>query len=178
MDMENRYAFSSRIFHWLMALIILVLLAVGIYMTSFLSKESINRDLIYSLHKSFGVVAIFLIILRIGNRIIKKAPSLPNSMPKHEVILSHLGHFGLYFLMIIVPISGYLMSNSFGYAVKLFSLEMPFLVGTDYVLGKQFSLIHQYGAYLLLALIVIHVAAVIKHRFFDEPENDVLKKML
>lgn len=176
--MENRYALSSRILHWLMAFIILALLGVGIYMTSFLSKESLNRDVIYSLHKSFGVIAIFLIILRIGNRIAKKAPKLPQTMLKHEVILSHLGHFGLYLLMIIVPISGYLMSNSFGYAVKLFSFKMPFLVGTDYKMGKIFSEIHEYGAYILLALIVVHIAAVIKHRFFDKPENDVLKRML
>ena len=176
--MENRYALSSRIFHWLMALIILGLLGIGIYMTNFLSKESLNRDLFYSLHKSFGVIAIFLIILRIGNRIAKKAPKLPNTMLKYEIVLSHLGHFGLYLLMIIVPISGYLMSNSYGYAVKLFSFEMPFLVGTDYGLGKLFSTIHEYGAYLLIALIVIHIAAVIKHRFFDKPENDVLQRML
>jgi cytochrome b561 len=49
-------------------------------------------------------------------------------MPKYEQILAHLGHFGLYVLMILVPLSGYLMSNSFGFPVHLFAIELPFLV--------------------------------------------------
>lgn len=174
----QKYSLSSRIIHWLMALIILTLLAVGIYMTEFLSKESANRMVIYDMHKSFGVMALILIFLRIINRFVKKTPALPNTMPKYEIILSHLGHFGLYVLMLIVPLSGYLMSNSFGFPVKFFSLEMPILVQNNFELGKFFAEVHELSAYGLLTLIIVHILAVIKHRFFDRPEHDVLKRML
>jgi cytochrome b561 len=173
-----KYSLSSRIIHWLMAVLIIAILAIGIYMTEFLPKDSVNRSQIYSFHKSLGVMAIILIITRIINRFLNKAPNLPQSMAKAEKILAHLGHVGLYLLMIIVPVSGYLMSNSFGYAVSFFSLELPFVVEKNFELAKIFAEIHELSSYSILGLVAIHVLAVIKHRFFDKPENDVLKRMI
>ncbi len=173
-----KYALSSRIIHWFMAVIILFLLGLGIYMTEFLPKDSPNHLQVYELHKSFGVVALIFIFIRIVNRFIKKAPALPDTMPKIEQILSHLGHLGLYVLMLVVPLSGFLMSNSFGFPVKFFGTELPVLIGTNFDQGKLFAEAHELGAYALLGLVVVHVAAVIKHRFFDKPENDVLKRMI
>ncbi|MDX2083506.1 MAG: cytochrome b [Rickettsiales bacterium] len=175
---NQKYALSSRIIHWFMAILILGILAVGIYMTQFLPKDSPNHLQIYELHKSFGVIALVFIFIRVINRLIFKAPKLPQSMPRIEQILGHLGHLGLYVLMLIVPLSGYLMSNSFGFVVKFFSAELPLLISTDFERGKIFAAIHELGAYALLALIVVHILAVIKHRFFDKPENDVLKRMI
>lgn len=173
-----KYSLTSRIIHWLMAAIILGLLAVGIYMTEFLSKEAPNRMQIYELHKSFGVLVLILIFIRIINRLIKKAPPLPPTMPKIEVILANLGHLALYILMIVVPLSGYLMSNSFGFPVHFFGIQMPFLVSQNFDYGKFFAQAHEFLAYTILGFIAIHVLAVIKHRFFDKPENDVLKRMI
>ena len=174
----QKYTLSSRIIHWIMALLIPSILAVGIYMTEFLPKDSPNHLQVYELHKSFGVIALILIFIRIINRLIKKAPPLPESITRIEHILSHLGHFGLYVLMLIVPLSGFLMSNSFGFPVKFFSIELLVMVGTNFELGKLFALLHELSAYGLLALITVHILAVIKHRYFDKAENDVLKRML
>jgi cytochrome b561 len=161
-----------------MSLIIIATLGVGIYMTEFLPKDSPNHLEIYSLHKSFGVMVLILIFIRVINRLIKKAPPLPTSIPKVEIILSNLGHFGLYLLMFLVPLSGYLMSNSFGFAVHFFSIEMPNLVERNFELGKIFAEAHELSAYGLLGLVAIHILAVVKHRFFDKPEHNVLKRML
>lgn len=177
-NIMTKYPLSSRIIHWLMAVLILFLLGLGIYMTEFLSKEAPNRLEVYSFHKSLGVIALIFIFIRIINRLLVKAPALPKTMPKHEIILAHLGHFTLYVLMVLVPLSGYLMSNSFGYPVNLFSLELPSLVSTNFELGKVFSETHEVCAYSLLGVIVLHVVAVLKHHFFDKPENDVLKRMI
>ncbi len=147
-------------------------------MTEFLPKDSPNHLQVYEIHKSFGVIILLLIFLRILNRLIKKAPALPKTMSKIEQILAHLGHLGLYASMIVVPLSGFLMSNSFGFPVKFFGTELPVLIGTNFDHGKLFAEIHELGAYALLGLVVVHVAAVIKHRFFDKPENDVLKRMI
>jgi cytochrome b561 len=174
----QKYPLSSRVIHWLMAAIILFLLGLGIYMTEFLPKDSENHLQVYELHKSFGALALILVFLRIFNRLVLKAPALPQTMPKIEQILSHLGHFGLYVLMIFVPLSGYLMSNSFGYPVHFFGIELPFLVEKNFDHGKLFAEAHEVLAYGLLGLVVVHVLAVIKHRFFDKPEHDVLKRMI
>jgi cytochrome b561 len=161
-----------------MAAIILFLLGLGIYMADFLDKEAPNRMDIYSLHKSLGVIALILIAIRIFNRFINKAPALPNSFPKIEKFAAHLAHISLYLLMIIMPLSGYLMSNSFGYPVHLFGIEMPFLVEQNSVLGNIFHETHWIAAYLMIAVLILHIAGVIKHRFFDNPENNVLKRMI
>ena len=174
----QKYSISSRIIHWVMALLILTLLGLGIYMTEFLSKESENHMLVYDLHKSLGVMALIFIFIRIVNRFIYKAPKLPNSMPKIEQILAHLGHLALYLLIIIVPLSGYMMSNSFGFPVKFFGIEMPVIIGTNFDIGKIFAEAHELSAYGLLGVIALHILAVIKHRFFDEPENNILGRML
>jgi cytochrome b561 len=101
-----------------------------------------------------------------------------DSMARSEKILAKFVHFALYFLMFLTPLSGYLMSNSYGFAVKLFSLEMPNLISTNYQVAKIFSDIHTIFSYTLLFLISLHIAGVIKHLFFDKAENNVLKRML
>ncbi len=174
----TKYPLSSRIIHWLMAALIFFLLGLGIYMTDFLPKDAPNHLEVYSLHKSLGAIALIFIFIRVINRFIFKAPALPATLKKSEQILSHLGHFGLYVLMLCVPLSGYLMSDSFGYPVHLFSFELPMLIGTNFELGKVFAEAHELSAFSLLGLVGIHVLAVIKHRFFDKPENDVLKRMI
>ena len=161
-----------------MAARVLFMLALGIYMTEIMLKDAPNHLEVYNLHKSFGVMVLILVVIRIINRLIYKAPPLPGGLLKWEKIASHLGHFGLYVLMIFVPLSGYLMSNFFGFPVHFFQIEMPFLVERNFELGRLFSELHQLLAYLLLALVIIHVLAVIKHRFFDKPENDVLQRMI
>ena len=172
------YSKSSKIIHWLMALLIIFLLGLGIYMEEFLAKESSNRMEIYNLHKSLGVLAIILIFTRIANRIIHKAPAPLKTLKNWEKTASHAAHILLYILMVIIPISGYLMSNSFGYQVKFFGIELPFLVEKNFEIGKIFAKTHTYSAFSILGIITIHILGVIKHRFFDNKENDVLKRMI
>jgi cytochrome b561 len=172
-----KYSLSSRIIHWISSILVLTILGIGIYMTDFLPKDSPNHLKIYELHKSLGVIALMLIIIRVVNRFLKKPPALPATMPKIEVILSGVVHFGLYVLLFCVPLSGYLMSNSFGFPVHLFGIEMPFLISTNYELGNLFAEAHELCAYALLGLVIIHILAAIKHRYFDKPEHDILKRM-
>ncbi len=174
-----KYPLTSRILHWSMAILILFLLGLGIYMHEFLPKDAPNRMEVYGLHKSLGALALVLIFVRIVNRLAFKAPNLPASLENWEKIAAHFVHFGLYLLMIIVPLSGYLMSNYFGYPVHFFGIELPFLVEKNPEIGMIFAETHEIAAYSILGLIVFHVLGAIKHRFFDKnPENDVIKRMI
>ncbi len=174
----QKYPISSRVLHWLMAILIIFMLPFGIYMTDFVAKDAPNRLEIYGLHKSLGVVVLILAFLRIVNRFIVKAPSLPQSMPKIEKILANIGHLVLYLLMILIPLSGYLMSNSAGYPVHLFAIEMPKIIETNFENAGFFKELHELSAFVMIAVLALHVIAVIKHRFFDKAENDVLKRMI
>jgi cytochrome b561 len=172
-----KYALTSRILHWVMAFLIIFLLGLGIYMSDFLSNESPNRLEIYNLHKSLGVLVLILVFLRIINRLLTRTPALPFAISALEKKLAKFGHFALYFLMITTPLSGYLMSSFAGYPVKLFAIELPNFFEANFKIAGFFSEAHELSAFSLLGLIVIHILAVIRHRFFDKPGNDVLNRM-
>ena len=173
-----KYALTSRILHWVMALLIIFLLGLGIYMNDFLDKDSANRLDVYNLHKSLGVVVLILVFIRIINRLLTRTPALPFAISALEKKLAKFGHFALYFLMITTPLSGYLMSSFAGYPVKLFSIELPNFFAPNFEIAGFFSEAHEVSAFTLLGLIVIHILAVIRHRFFDKPGNDVLNRMI
>lgn len=148
-------------------------------MHEFLPKEAPNRMEIYGLHKSLGALVLGLVFIRIVNRLAFKAPALPASLENWEKIAAHLAHFGLYLLMVIVPLSGYLMSNYFGYPVHFFGIELPFIVEKNPEIGMIFAETHEISAYSILGLIILHVLGAIKHRFFDKnPQNDVIRRMI
>lgn len=160
-----------------MALIIISLLSVGFYMTNLLDPEDPNRGFIYGLHKSFGALILCLIVFRIVVRFSTSIPRLPDSIGKLTQKFAHLAHILLYTLMILMPLSGYLMSNSYGYPVHMFGIHLPMIVEKNYELGKLFALAHQILGFSFVVILTLHIAGVVKHRFFEKPENDVLKRM-
>jgi cytochrome b561 len=177
----NKYPFVMRLFHWTMSLIIIGLIVVGFLMTEVFTDEPFTRDL-YQWHKSFGLVILILIGLRIltrvGNR--KSIPPVLGTLPRYEQIASVVGHRLLYLLMVIAPLSGYFMSsaNPKSAGVFFFGLKIPDALPKSQALAETFSEIHEFSVYCLAALIAIHFIAVIKHRFFDSKDRDVLRRML
>jgi cytochrome b561 len=160
----EKYPLAIRITHWLMALLILCLLAIGLVMTGIPRSDPLHNTL-YGLHKSFGVVVLCLWLLRVCLRLALGTPVLPGTIPAMDQKLAHAGHALLYLLMIAMPLSGILMTNSFGFSVNFFGImELPKVIGINKSLGGLFSEFHTYAAYALIGLIVLHVAGLIKHR--------------
>jgi cytochrome b561 len=173
----QKYHILSRTLHWLMALLVITALTLGIYMTG-LGKEVSYRYDLYDLHKSIGVLVLILVIIRLVVRVVKSVPPLPQTMSAFIRIAAHINHVLLYVLMIMVPVTGYLMSNFGGHMVKLFSIAMPSIVTTNKVFATNFHGAHVTLAYILIGFIILHLLAVIKHRFFDVKEHDVLRRMI
>jgi len=173
-----KYALTSRILHWVMAILIIFSLGLGIYMTDFIDNESSNRLEVYNLHKSLGMVVLILVFLRIINRLLTRTPPPPFAISALEKKLAKFGHFALYFLMVTTPLSGYLMSSFAGYPVKLFAIEIPSIFEANFQIAGFFTEAHELSAFSLLGFLVIHILAVIRHRFFDKPGNDVLNRMI
>lgn len=172
----QKYHLSMRILHWLMAILIVAMIIVGFVMKT-LPNEDPLRMTVYNFHKSFGILILILVTVRIILRLSTNIPPLPQTMAKLIQWAAKGGHLMLYFLMIAIPISGYLMSSYYGFAVKFFNIFLPNLVGFDPKFGRLFEKAHYYLAFLLIAVLVVHIAAVIKHRFFDQKENDIWPRM-
>lgn len=175
---RDKYHILIRILHWLMAIMILSLIAVGWYMEG-LPKEAAGRGDLYSLHKSFGVTILALLFIRIAIRLTKGAPDLPDSIPYIIRKAAHAVHYLIYILMFSVPLAGIMMSNMYGYPVKWFGYKLPFMFPENKELAYIAKESHGILAYALLALVAFHIAGAIKHRFFEKnPKNDVLNRML
>lgn len=173
-----KYHTSIRILHWLMAVLILGMIAVGWYMSE-LPKEDANRGTLYFFHKSFGVLILILVTLRLSLRFITKVPPLPFTLHPLVRKLANFGHIMLYIFMFAIPVSGIMMSNMFGHGIPFFGIDIPKIFSENKVIGGIAHDSHEIMAYSLLALVAIHVSAVIKHRFFDKnKENNVLDRML
>jgi cytochrome b561 len=174
-ETSEKYPFPLRILHWVAVAGFTVLFVTGPIMVDLEKTDPLRADL-FGLHKSFGVIAIILLIARLRVRLQSALPSLPASLQGWEMSLAHWGHRGLYALMIATPIVGWADSNFHGRPVKLFGLPLPKLFPTIEDIGTTPGLIHTVLAYTLLGLVAVHVAAVIKHRFFDRA--DVLHRIL
>ena len=173
----QKYPVLMRLIHWLMAIGLIGLIASGWYMAGLDKSVSFKYD-IYFWHKSFGVVALLAVTLRILVRLISTVPALPDTIPGYEQKLAHLAHFLLYTMMIAVPLSGFLMSDFGGHPVPLFNLTSFELLADNKDLAGTLWQIHTTIPYVFLGIIALHIAGALKHRFYDKPENDVLKRML
>lgn len=163
----EKYSAGMRTMHWLVGVLILGMLVVGLYMTSDLALPE-NRMKLYSLHKSFGLVVIVLVIIRIVSRLRSKIPPLPSQISIQEQRLSLLGHYAMYVLITIIPISGFLMSEIGGYTVIFFGFEIPHFLPQSAAASKFFNKAHFVLNYTLIFMIFIHFSAPFKHYFVDK----------
>lgn len=174
-NMTLRYTTTAMALHWLTALLLFAVLPLGLYMSGL--KLSPARLQLFSYHKWIGVTVLLLAVLRILWRIAHRPPALPDDMPHWQKLASCAIHSALYTLMIAIPLSGWLMSSAKGFqTVWLGLVPLPDLIGKDKALGHLLEVIHANWSYLLLALVTLHIAAALKHRFIDR--DNVMKRML
>ena len=173
--MSHQYTATAKSLHWLMAVMLFGLLALGLYMTDLpLSPEKLK---LYSWHKWAGVTVFLLLLFRLLWRIKNPPPPLPESMPKALQLLAHAGHFGLYALMFAIPLSGWLMSSAKGFQTVYFGvLPIPDLIEKNKELGHLLAEVHETLSWLFIILLVGHIAAALKHHFIDK--DDILIRML
>ncbi len=173
------YGAFSKTLHWLIALGIIMLIIVGVYMTGLDKTDPAKREII-GMHKSFGALMMMLIVLRLIWLQISPAPTLPSAFNAKEKLLTKGVHKILYLLMLMTPISGYLMSNAGGYPVSFFGLfELPALIDKSKAIGGFAHEAHGILAFTMLAFVVLHVAGAVKHRLQDRGgERDILSRML
>lgn len=169
------YTKTAKILHWLMAILLFGLLALGFYMQDLpLSPDKLK---LYSWHKWAGVTAFLLVAFRLSWRIAHRPPALPDSMPKLMQFAAHAGHLLLYALMIAIPLSGWLMSSAKGFQTVYFGvLPIPDLLDKNKEVGDLLALVHKSLNLLFIAVLAGHIGAALKHHFIDK--DDILTRML
>ena len=173
--MNHHYTRTAKGLHWLIALLMLGLLGLGFYMHDLpLSPQKLQ---LYSWHKWAGVTVFLLVIVRLAWRVTHQPPPLPAGMPRWQQWAAHTTHVLLYLLMLAIPLSGWLMSSAKGFQTVWFGvLPLPNLLAKDKALGDLLATLHMSLNLLLVALLVAHVGASLKHHFINK--DDVLLRML
>ena len=172
---SDRYSHLQIALHWLMALMILGGLAMGLYLED-LPLSPLKLKLL-SWHKWNGISVLLLFFLRLAVRHISGAPALPAAMPSWQQLAAVWGHRLLYLLMLLIPLSGWLMSSAKGFSVVYFGvLPLPDLVTKNADLADLFKEAHELLNQLLLLILAGHVGAALKHHYFER--DDILTRML
>lgn len=167
------YTAVAQLLHWLMAALLLALLVLGYYMAD-LPRGAARSELI-GLHKSLGLTAGLLLLARLAWRWRHPPPLLP-ALPRWQQRAAQAVHGLLYAVMLLLPLSGYLRSAFSPYPVKWFGLALPRWSGADPALNQFFGSVHDMAAWGLVALIGVHLLALLKHAL--EREHDILRRML
>ncbi|MBT0587818.1 cytochrome b [Alteromonas oceanisediminis] len=169
--MAARYHSVSIALHWLIALALLFMFASGLFMVN-VDMSKADQYKLFQIHKSAGVLVLLSIALRLIVRWITSQPRLPDAMTHQEKRLAKWGHWALYAAMIVMPLSGWLMvsASPFGLPTIVFDwFEWPHIPGVERnkTIESIAREIHWYTGLTFLSLMILHIAAVIKHRVKD-----------
>jgi cytochrome b561 len=173
MNSNNRYGIVAIALHWLMAILIIGLLILGLYMVSLpISHQKLK---LYGWHKEYGFLALLLVTLRFIWRAINITPQL--NLPWLEKIAARSVHALFYILLFAMPLTGLLITSAAGLPASFFGLFLiPTLIQPNEEWRILFQTWHQWIGYLLIAMIILHASAALKHHFINK--DTILKRML
>ena len=169
-----RYGYVAQTLHWVVVALVIVQVTIGTIADDL--PRGLEKLALLARHKSFGITILGIAVIRLAWRWIDRPPP-PPPMPRWQHIAAHLNHWGLYALLFALPLSGWLMSSASNYPVSWFGLvQLPDFIGADRELKDIFHELHHLFVWFLYALVGLHVAAALKHQFFDR--DGLLFRML
>lgn len=165
---------GARLFHWIIAALVAIQIPAGIAMTS--EPLAAWSDPLFVLHKGLGVVLLILVFGRVLWRLTHPAPPFPAYMPPLERKLAHWTHMAIYGLLVTMVVSGYVRTVGDDYPIELLDLlGLPTLLPSMPDVAAAMLVVHQFAVIGLVALVAVHVAAVLRHHLIDD--DPVLERM-
>jgi cytochrome b561 len=170
---SDRFGLIAILLHWVMAILLIGLLALGLYMKKL--PISLQKLELYGWHKEYGLLALLLVMIRLVWRNINMTPKL--TLPRLEIIAARTVHYAFYAFMIALPITGWLITSAAGLPVSFFGwFVLPNLVQPDPAQMHVYEFIHKWVSYGLIATILLHASAAFKHHFINK--DDILRRMI
>jgi len=169
-----RYGFVAQGLHWLVVALLVVQVALGKIADGL--PVGLERLVVMSRHKSFGITILALAVVRLAWRWLDRPPP-PPPMPRWQRRAAQFSHAALYVLLFALPLTGWLMSSSANRPVSWFGLvQLPDFVAPDRQMQALFQDAHHFCIWALFVLAALHVAAALKHQFVDR--DGLLLRML
>jgi cytochrome b561 len=157
---------SLRLMHWASAALVIAALGLGTFMVQ-LVHDPAQRFELTQTHKSIGITVLALTIARLCLRVVTDAPK-PEPASRFVLLAAKITHASLYGLLLVMPLSGWLMATTTPVRVPTFVfglVELPYPLSPDLTTYRIAHAIHVVSAILLTSLVILHVAAAIIHTF-------------
>jgi cytochrome b561 len=173
---HDRFDRTSIMLHWLTVLLIVI------QFTSIWAHEAVGHDSalaiqLLSLHRAAGVLTWVVVVARIvWRRFFAYLPPFPSSMLKIQQMIAKANEYGLYLLLLAMPITGLARTLLRGQPFNLFFWQVPALLEPNPALRGLFAEAHEIGAKALIVLIGLHAGAALFHRLVLR--DSVLNRML
>ena len=172
----ERYGVVARLLHWSIAALIFTLLALGWYMVG-LTYFDRWYNAALSWHRVLGLLVLTLALTFLLWRQIAPSPPLPTTISRAQQVAANAAHHLLFTLMVLIPVTGYLVSTSAGKSIEVFGwFAVPPLIDVNDTLRELAIKIHFYCAYGTGLLALGHAGAALKHQFIDK--DGILSRML
>ncbi len=172
---ENHFGWVAILVHWLMAIAVVGLFALGWYMVELTYYDALYQTLPH-IHKSVGILLVFVYLFRVTWNRLNPKPRLLSEL-RWQRIAAGAAHAGMNLLIALILFSGYLIPTAEGSPVAVFGwFELPALVTSIPDQEDLAGLVHEYLAYLLMLVVLVHALAALKHHFINRDHS--LRRML
>jgi cytochrome b561 len=173
----GKYTGTAITLHWVIALGIVLNVALA-WIWPLLADENVRPAI--DTHKSIGVTILGLAILRLLWRLTHTPPALPAGYKQWEVTASHITHWAFYAFLFAMPLSGWIMDSAYkdaaAHPMFWFGLfEWPRIApilhlepGLRNTVHDSFGEVHEALAYVLYALLTLHIGGALKHEWIDK----------
>lgn len=166
---------AAKAFHWLMAILILAMFLLGWLAAGWpLSPTKIK---LFFWHKSLGITLLLLAVIRLAWRLYNPAPAYPAHLPGWQRYLAGASHAFLYALMLLMPLSGWIINSAANFPFKVFGLvPLPAIAPNSKPVQDWAEFFHLAAFWMFAALLLLHVLGAVRHHWHDR--DDVLNRML
>ncbi len=165
----------AKSFHWIIFLLFLFQFGIAIVMYGVATDKYYPKELFVT-HKSVGMFLLFLAVARLLWRKLNPLPPWPDSVTEFEKKAFHFLEIGLYTVMIVMPLSGYIFSLAGGHGFKFFGLfAVPDLIGKNEVLSLVGKYLHRITAFIVVAFVAAHVSLILRQHC--DSKNKYIERM-
>jgi cytochrome b561 len=169
---HGQFTGFSRFLHWVMAAMVLAMLAIGISMVASLA----DYHTLVAIHRPLGILILILVVIRFINRCFHRPPAFPDSMSRRERFAATASEYLLYTLMFVLPLVGWGMLSAADYPIVLYgSLRLPPIMPHNVMLYAVLRSLHTILAMLLFLTFIAHFGAILFHTFIVM--DGILKRM-
>ena len=173
---QDAYSKAARRFHWWTVLLVAVQVPIGLFMVRYGAATNFAEPTgkLYDAHKVIGLLILLLAAARLVYRLAHGAPADEPTLETWEKVVSHVTHWAIYALLLIVPLLGWLAISYYG-PFEPFGIKLPALAAQDDARATQVFFLHMVAAYALIVLLAMHVGAALQHYLLRK--DGVLRRM-